>query len=42
MHDRDTPLHIRVDAADKLLRIFGPDDFYPPRLTYKVEGFTVQ
>jgi hypothetical protein len=38
MHNRTTPLQIRVDAADKLLRIFGPDGFYPPRLTYQIPG----
>ena len=42
MHDRATPLHIRIDAADKLLRIFGVHDFYPPWFTYQIKGFTTQ
>jgi hypothetical protein len=42
MHDPTTPIAIRITAANTLLRIFGADAFYPPRLTYRVPGFTLQ
>jgi hypothetical protein len=38
MHDRDTPLRDRMDAASRLLRLF-PYDWDAPRLTYRIEGF---
>jgi len=49
MHDRSTPLHLRIAAADTLLRIFGPDAWPDPpaadapvRLTYQIGGIKPQ
>jgi len=39
MHDRTLALTHRMDAAARLLRLFGEESFRPPRLTYRIEGF---
>jgi hypothetical protein len=37
MHDRDTPIHDRMDAASRLLHLF-PYDWDAPRLRYIIPG----
>jgi hypothetical protein len=36
MHDPSVPIHNRMDAASKLLRIYGPNSFNPPAFTYVI------
>src|SRR6516162_376549 len=38
MHDRTLALTHRMDAAARLLRLYGEESFRPPRLTYRIEG----
>jgi nucleoid-associated protein YgaU len=38
VHDPHSPLTTRIKAADTLLRLFGPDAFYPPPTTIQIGG----
>jgi len=39
MHDRQFPLAARMDAAARLLRLYGEESFARPKLCYRIEGF---
>lgn len=39
MHDPSVPIRDRMDAASKLLRLYGENSFKPPRFTYIIPEF---
>src|SRR5262249_51536070 len=38
MHSPELPIRDRMDAAARLLRLYGPESFAPPKLCYRIEG----
>jgi hypothetical protein len=39
MHAPDLLIRDRMDAAARLLRLYGEESFAPPRFTHRIEGF---